>query len=138
MPAPVCQECRQPIVGRIDKKYCSDQCRFLHHNRRKRRQEVTIGNVNRVLRRNRSVLRQLNPVGKTTVRQEVLTQMGFDFRFYTHVYRTQKGLLYYFCYELGYAFTNDDPPKCVLVTWQPYMSAEVHEILFENRYDAPE
>jgi hypothetical protein len=27
---------------------------------------------------------------------------GFDFKYFTHVYKTKEGRVYYFCYEYGY------------------------------------
>jgi len=125
-----CKECEIPLAGRLDKKFCSDQCRYLYNNRRKRQHEVAILNVNQVLRRNRSILKSLNPVGKTTVRKALLENKGFDFKFFTHTYRTKSGALYYFVYEYGYGLEQDD--KIVLVTFQPYMDPAVHA-LFSNR-----
>jgi hypothetical protein len=31
-----------------------------------------------------------------------LLEKGFDFTYYTHTYKTQKGVVYFFCYEYGY------------------------------------
>ena len=125
----VCLECGSQIVGRLDKKFCSDQCRYLYNNKRKRQHEVAIQNVNRILRKNRSVLKSLNPVGKTTVRRALLENLGFDFNFFTHVYRTKSGQLYYFVYEYGYMLEEQE--KVVLVTYQRYMGPKIHG-LFRN------
>ncbi|WKN30998.1 hypothetical protein PZB74_18785 [Porifericola rhodea] len=62
-----CQQCQSQLQGRVDKKFCSDQCRFLYNNQKKRSAEVTISNVNQVLRRNRTILKSFNPIGKTTI-----------------------------------------------------------------------
>ncbi|SDM30879.1 Uncharacterized protein containing a Zn-ribbon [Catalinimonas alkaloidigena] len=131
-----CPQCGTPIVGRIDKKFCSDQCRFLYNNRQKRESEITIGNVNQALRKNRSILKTLNPIGLTEVRREVMVKMGYNFHFFTHVYRTQKGGVYYFCYEYGYTFVKEND-KVKLVTWQDYMPKEVSDVLYQNRFDSP-
>lgn len=127
-----CQQCQSPLFGRIDKKFCSDQCRFLYNNQKKRKAEVTISNINQILRRNRTILKGYNPVGKTTIRRSLLHAQQFNFDFYTHIYRSKNGMVYYFCYEYGYAFAADE--KIVLVTWQPYMSASINQAMFSQRY----
>lgn len=114
-----CLSCGSPLSGRLDKKFCSDQCRSQFNNRRKSKEEKWIQQLNRILRKNRKVLKDLNPVGHSTVRQEALEQMGFDPRFYTHQYRTEKGSIYYFCYEWGYQVL--DQGKILIVNWQKYM-----------------
>ena len=77
--------------------------------------------VNQVLRRNRIILKQASPQGKTTLRREVLEQAGFDFRYFTNLYRTQKGSTYYFCYDYGYLLLPED--KVLIVNQQAYMNS---------------
>lgn len=114
-----CLSCGSGLTGRMGKKFCSDQCRAMYHNRRKTTEERWIQGLNSILRKNRFVLKTINPVGHSTVRQEVLQQMGFDFRFYSHQYRTEKGAVYYFCYEWGYHVLEQG--KIRIVNWQKYM-----------------
>lgn len=119
-PSPdTCLSCGDKLSGRIGKKFCSDQCRAMFHNRRKTREEKWIQQLNRILRKNRSVLKSQNPKGHSTVRQEFLKELGFDFRFYTHQYQTQAGHAYYFCYEWGYRVLEEG--KVLIVNWQDYM-----------------
>jgi len=125
----VCLECGSQIIGRLDKKFCNDQCRYLYNNKKKRQHEVAILNVNRILRKNRTILKSLNPVGKTTVRRSLLENQGFDFNFFTHTFRTQSGTLYYFNYEYGYGLEQGE--KITLITYQNYMDPKVHS-LFKN------
>jgi len=124
-----CKECGKPLVGRIDKKFCDDQCRYLYNNKVKRQHEAAIQNINRSLRKNRSILKSLNPIGKTTVRRSLLINTGFDFNFFTHTYRSKNGMLYYFCYEYGYGLAEEE--KVILVTYQKYMNPSIHK-LFGN------
>lgn len=97
-----CLECGDPIKGRQDKKFCSDQCRISHHNRLNSDETNYIRNVNNVLRRNRRILMGLNKTGKTKVMGMRLKEQGFDFRFFTNTYVTKEGAIYYYCYEQGY------------------------------------
>ncbi len=90
---------------------------------------MAIQNINRILRKNRSILKSLNPIGKTTVRRTLLENLGFDFNFFTHIYRTKSGSLYYFIFEYGYGLEENE--KIVLVTYQRYMDDKIHS-LFKN------
>lgn len=85
-----CAHCGNDLMGRADKRFCSDQCRATATNRRKMANtgEQWIRRLNRILRQNRNVLHQVTPEGKTTVRRETLTARGFCFDFFTHLYQT--------------------------------------------------
>lgn len=114
-----CLSCGAGLTGRLGKKFCSDQCRAQFHNKIKSKEERWIHEVHRILRKNRSVLKSLNPAGHATVRQEVLVNMGFDARFYSHQYKTNNGHVYYFCYEWGYKMVENE--KVLIVQWQKNM-----------------
>lgn len=119
-----CLACQNKFQGRFDKKYCSDECRFIANNEKRREnpEEKLILTVNSILRKNRSILKNLNPEGKTTVRKEYLVLQGFDFRYHTHQFQTRQGNLYHFCYEFGYLLLAQE--KVLIVNWQPYMEAK--------------
>ena len=102
MAARICPECSAPVLGRIDKKFCSDQCRATNNNRHHRESNVYIREVNKVLRRNRLILDSLNPGGRVRVPASRLKEKGFDFRYHTDVSRTREGV-YYYCYDQGYS-----------------------------------
>jgi hypothetical protein len=51
----------------------------------------------------------------------VLERAGFDFRYFTNLYRTQKGNTYHFCYDYGYLLLPED--KVLIVNQQPYMNS---------------
>jgi predicted nucleic acid-binding Zn ribbon protein len=115
-----CLTCGEIFVGRIDKKFCTDQCRNSFNNSRKRLNEKRIIAVNSILRRNRKILRQFNPEGKTTIRREYLEKLNFNFKFHTHTFVTVNGNKYKFCYEYGY-FEMEDGIKVLIVNEQSYM-----------------
>lgn len=118
-----CIACHKPFQGRVDKKYCSDACRFSANNLKRRENQQTrlIAAINSKLTKNRSILKHLNPEGKTTIRKEYLLLQGFDFRYHTHQYQTLKGNTYTFCYDFGYLLLPEE--KVLIVNWQPYMQA---------------
>ena len=76
----------------------------------------------------------MNPVGKTTVRRSLLKNMGFSFDFFTHTYRTDKGIIYYFIYEYGYTLIEDE--KIVLVTYQDYMNKDIFNLFKERKFNS--
>ena len=97
-----CTQCGVKIIGRQDKKFCGDHCRSVYNNRLNSDQSKFVRNVNNILRKNRRVLIQLNPKGKTKVHRDDLLKLGFNFSFITNVYVTKHGKEYHFCYDQGY------------------------------------
>lgn len=105
----LCLDCSQILRGRADKKFCDDQCRSNYNNRLKIQKSDFVKEVNAILAKNRAVLLKLNPDGKTKISREKLLSKGFSFAYFTHIYQTQKGSTYHFCYEYGYLkLENDD------------------------------
>lgn len=103
-----CQECGVEFFGRRDKKFCSDPCRNTYNNRLNRDETNFIRNVNYTLRKNRRILAELNPNGKTKIHRDKLVQKGFNFQYFTNLYRTKKGNTYHFCYDQGYLELEDN------------------------------
>ena len=103
-----CPVCGDPIIGRIDKKFCSDQCRNAFNNQKNNQPSEIIRNINNILKNNHRILTELNPEGKTKISRKKLVLKGFNFDYFTHIYTTQKGTTYYFCYEQGYLPLEDD------------------------------
>ncbi|TVR78718.1 MAG: hypothetical protein EA409_10365 [Saprospirales bacterium] len=107
-----CQECDSPIKGRIDKKFCSDDCRSSHHNRMRRDTNNFMRSVNSILRKNRRILFELYSRGETRIDRDRLLQEGFAFGYYTNE-KKDSGKLQRYCYELGYV--ENDSQKYSLV-----------------------
>ena len=97
-----CLECEVTFKGRIDKKFCSDQCRSTHNNRINSDNTNRMRVVNGILRKNRRILINLNPSGKNKVSREKLRSKGFDFNYFTSIFTTKEGTQYFYCYEQGY------------------------------------
>ena len=103
-----CLECGESIVGRVDKKFCSDLCRNAYNNARNRDSTNMMRKVNGILRKNRSILEAHNPDGKGKVSKVQLQKEGFDFSYFTNMYTTKAGKQYFFCYEQGYLPIEND------------------------------
>lgn len=114
-----CLECSQPLKGRKDQKFCSDYCRNAYNNRLNENANKYVRRINGILRKNRRILEELNPKGKTSIDGLTLAELGFNFHYYTNLYTTQKGITYYFCYEFGYRKMEND--QFMLVIKQDYV-----------------
>lgn len=119
-----CNECGKTIHGRLDKRFCDAYCRNAFNNKVKRNDEQLINTTNRALRKNRRILKTLSPVGKSTVRKEVLHALGYNFSIFSSMYRTNKGTIYYLCYEYGFNPIIDHRgiEKAVIINRQDYMN----------------
>lgn len=104
----MCPECGDRIIGRIDKKFCSDGCRNTYNNRNNKDAVNLIRNTNNKLRKNWRILEQLNPEQKTKTTRSKLLQLGFDFKLFTSIYTTKAGTIYYFVYNQGYLPLEND------------------------------
>lgn len=103
-----CQECGQPLAGRVDKKFCSDMCRNSYNNRLNSDSYNLIRNVNNQLRKNRRILEELCPDDKSKTTKQVLLGKGFDFNLITNIRPTLKGSIYHFVYDYGYLELDND------------------------------
>ncbi len=76
-------------------------------------------NINYTLRKNRRILESTNPSGKLNIHRSVLERKGFNFNYFTNIYTTKSGTTYYFCYDQGYIFHEND--YLTLVVRQEYI-----------------
>jgi len=97
-----CLECEEKIVGRADKKFCSDYCRNAYNNKLNKDSKNLVRNINNRLRKNYRILEELNPGAKSKTTKSTLLRKGFSFEYVTSIYTTKKGTVYYFVYDQGY------------------------------------
>ena len=67
-----------------------------------------IRNTNNRLRKNHKILSELNASGKTKVTRTKLFDKGFDFKFFTSIYKTKTGNVYFYLYDQGYLGLEND------------------------------
>lgn len=103
-----CPECGEKIMGRADKKFCSDMCRNSYNNKLNSDTNNFVRNINNILRRNRRILEEMVPDETSKSSRSKLLEKGFDFNYITNTYTTKKGIVYYFCYEYGYLPLEND------------------------------
>ena len=104
----ICPECGDVIVGREDKKFCSDACRNAYNNKINKDSNNYMRNINNRLRKNYRILASLNTEGKTKTTKSRLVSKGFDFDYFTNLLHTKTGNTYYFVYEQGYMPLEND------------------------------
>lgn len=103
-----CLECEEKIIGRIDKKFCSDYCRNAYNNKINKDKNNLVRNINNRLRKNYRILETLNPNDKTKTSKSKLLAKGFNFQNFTSIYTTKSGNIYYFVYDQGYLPLDGD------------------------------
>ena len=105
----ICVECGQVLRARADAKFCSAHCRSSYHNKKRIEDNAElIRKVNSILRKNRKILKTLNPEGKSKITKSKLEKSGFNFNYITNIYETKNGKEYKFCYDMGYVNIGDD------------------------------
>jgi len=111
-----CLACGNTLKGRADKKFCNDYCRNQHNNQLNSDSSNSLRNVNNILRRNRRILEEMleSRDKPYAVHKAELEKKGYNFKFHTSSYANKgDNKMYYYCYEYGYTFIEDD--KCLLV-----------------------
>jgi len=103
-----CLECGEKIVGREDKKFCSDGCRNAYNNKMNKDSNNFMRNINNKLRKNYRILSELNVDGKSKTNRTKLLSKGFDFEYFTNILNTTTGNTYYFVYDQGYRLLEND------------------------------
>ncbi len=107
--ARLCLSCNEALQGRTDKKFCDDQCRSNYNNKIYSESNTYVKQVGAILKKNRKILAELNPTGKTKILKKKLVSKGYNFEYFTNLYQTQTGKTYCFVFEFGYLeLANDE------------------------------
>lgn len=103
-----CLECGIGIIGRTDKKFCSDNCRNHYNNALHKQRNATLTIINKKLKKNATILGRLAGYGVYHIKTKVLLDEGFDFEFFTHQLTAPDGKKYKYCYNYGYHMVNTE------------------------------
>lgn len=104
----ICPECGDKLIGRSDKKFCSDACRNSYNNRINKDSTNLMRSINHQLRKNYRILAELNTDGKTKVQKSKLTTLGFSFDYFTQFVVYKNGADYRYVYDQGYKYLDED------------------------------
>jgi predicted nucleic acid-binding Zn ribbon protein len=107
-----CLACGRALKGRVDKKFCDDNCRNGYNNNKKSKGNYSsyVRHIYNALLKNRKILESILPGVDDTakVNRDKLQEMGFQFKFFTNLYTTRTGKTYRFCYDYGYLPLDND------------------------------
>jgi len=103
-----CLQCFEHLKGRADQKFCNDQCRSAYNNLQYIESNSIIKSVNRILKKNYSILSLLNADGKTTINKDYLLKKGYSFEYFTFTSTTRNNNINYFCYNHGFREMEDN------------------------------
>lgn len=101
-----CENCGRELFGRIDKRFCNDNCRN-EFNRKKKQQEIQKANesmpeILKIIKRNYEILLSFGAIEEGSeifIPKETLLKKGFNFRFFTSIDERKK---YFYCFERGW------------------------------------
>ncbi len=109
-----CEECGKVVLGRSDRKYCSEACRVASNNRKYRENTILIKKVNRILIKNHRILDEISKQNKGICTFKLLVEKGFNFDYITSLdyninYKREKSNPFIVgCYDLYYKINKDD------------------------------
>jgi len=104
-----CLECGQNFNGRADKKFCSDECRGAFNDRIYRERRRDIVQINRILLKNYTVLKEFDDKGIREIEPQILLRRGFDFNHFTSIDGRceENGSIWIGCYSYSYSVNPD-------------------------------
>lgn len=102
--AKICLYCAKKISGRVDKKFCNNNCRSTYHNDLFSNKINYVRQINYLLQKNRKILAQAFAAKACEKKVPVheLYLQGFSSMHYTHQHQINKNNCYNFCYDYGY------------------------------------
>ncbi len=103
MRSKTCIQCGTIFQGRANKKFCSSSCKNEYHNEQYRNQNQVLMRLDKILHKNRTVLKDMYAVYRSTpVSLEVLKARGFHPDFHTHIFTSPAGGKFTMVYDVGY------------------------------------
>ena len=104
---PVCLECGDQIrYGRIDKKFCCDECKTRHYNNLAKGSRAYRRKVMNRLSQNYQILEQLVKSGETSVELTDLMSYGFAPDVVTGYHKNRFKSDEYWCFDIKYRMTD--------------------------------
>lgn len=106
-----CPICKQRVIGRTDKKFCSATCKSAYHKRLSAHTHEATHRIDKILHRNRSILQEM--MGKKRNKIKVptidLEKKKFNFNYITKYIINKEGKEYRYVYDFSYmTFSTDE------------------------------
>lgn len=109
-----CVHCKNEFEGRRNKKFCTITCKNSYHNEEYRQANANVYSINKILTRNRNILKDLFQVYRSSaISLEVLHSYGFKTKFHTHLFNAPSGDRYTMVYDFGFKATIDNQVQIV-------------------------
>jgi hypothetical protein len=109
-----CPQCNTSIIGRIDKIYCSLDCKNKHSYTQRQNTKSATKEIDGYLHRNREILELfMGPSKKETFDRLLLVRAGFKFDYFTSIYLNKEQKNYYIVYD--YAWMEFSDQKILVV-----------------------
>ena len=106
-----CRICKNNLHGRVDKVYCSAQCKNAYHKGLRRATTKAARRIDGILHRNRSILLEIlgkNINNKRVVRR-LLDQKRFNYKYCTHFHVNTRNKLIRYVYDFSWMdFSTDE------------------------------
>lgn len=115
-----CLHCGDQVIGRIDKKFCSDSCRNTYNNELNQDINNLMRTTHNQLRKNYRILKCI--LSNSTHQKKslyLLIRKDFNFDLYTSTYTNKQGKVYYFIYDIGYL--KVDQSSFIIVQKRAYL-----------------
>lgn len=107
-PAKECPNCARAFNGRANQRFCSSTCRIQFNNNKIRDAREPVVEINKVLYRNRAVLKDLyHRFGSDPIELKLLNRSDYNKRYYTHHTRSQNNELYTWCYDYAWIISGE-------------------------------
>jgi len=105
-----CKICSNAIIGRSDKLFCSVKCKNYYHTNLRRVTNDAVGEINKILHRNRSILLEILGKHKTQkkIKRIVFDRKKFNFKYHTHLIRNKQGKLFFYVYDFAWMEFSDN------------------------------
>ncbi len=100
-----CLYCNSPIYGRLDKKFCNDDCKNKFNNLARRHRKEMYEEDTRRLKKNYSILENLLNANIKSARLNELDALGFNADYCTYSIRRNNYRCCH-CYDIEYQITR--------------------------------
>lgn len=109
-----CLNCNKSIAGRIDKKFCSLDCKNLYNYKTRRNTKNATATIDSYLHRNREILCTLMGKSKKEIFDRlIISRTGFRFDYFTGIYMNKEGKMYHLVYD--YAWMDFSDQKVLVI-----------------------
>lgn len=100
-----CLYCNSPIYGRLDKKFCNNDCKYKFNNLTKRHRKEMYNEDILLLKKNYSILERLLQANLKSARLDELDALGFNAYYCTYAIR-QNNYRICHCYDIEYRISR--------------------------------